>query len=106
MSTTYDAGRIDAKSYDTWLDQQVTAADEYDDYWERFFEQAEESFEDGKYNTEFVDFLEHHKYKGVVPYIVLREDFIEKKAKELEAAFSKQEADIRTEMAVNNQGWD
>jgi hypothetical protein len=90
MSTTYDA----------WLDQQVTAADEYDAYWERFFEQAEENFEDGKYDTEFGDFLEHHENKKAVPYNILLEDFIEKKARELEAAFSKQEVDIRTEMAV------
>jgi hypothetical protein len=89
-----------SSAYDAWLDSQITAADEYDAYWERFFDQAEWDFEDGKYNAEFVDFLEHHKNKKAVPYIVLREDFIEKKAMELEAIFSKQEADIRTEMAV------
>jgi hypothetical protein len=89
-----------SSTYDAWLDQQVTAADEYDAYWERFFEQAEEDFQAGRYDDEYDTFLEDRKNKRAVPHIFLYEDFIEKKARELEAAFSKQEADIRTEMAV------
>ena len=91
-----------SSTYDAWLDQQATATDEYDAYWERFFEQAEENLGNGEYNAEFVDFLENHESKGA-SYNTLRDEFIEKKARELEAIFSKQEADIRTEMAVNNQ---
>jgi hypothetical protein len=92
-----------SSAYDAWLDQQVTAADEYDAYWKRFFEQADENLGNGGYNAEFVDFLENHNsYR--TPYIILRDEFIEKKARELEAAFSKQEADIRTEMAVIRKG--
>jgi hypothetical protein len=93
-----------SSAYDAWLDQQVTAADEYDAYWERFFEQAENGFQTGRYDDEFVTFLEDRKKKRAVPYIILRDEFIEKKARELEAAFSKQEADIRTEMAVIRKG--
>ena len=91
-----------SSTYDAWLDQQVTAADEYDAYWERFFEQAEEDLQTGWYDDEFITFLENHKNKEAAPYITLRDDFIEEKAKELEATVSKQEADIRTEMAVIN----
>jgi hypothetical protein len=92
-------------TYDNWLDQQVTAADEYDAYWERFFEQAEEDFQAGRYDEEYDAFIENYKSKGA-PYSFLYDEFIEKKARELEAAFSKQEADIRTEMAVisNHRG--
>jgi hypothetical protein len=93
-----------SSAYDAWLDQQVTAADEYDAYWERFFEKAEEDFQAGRYDEEFVTFLEDRKNRKIVPYIVLRDEFIEKKARDLEAAFSKQEADIRTEMAVIRKG--
>lgn len=82
-------------AYDAWLTSVDTDVEEYERYWNAYFEKADEMFQDGEYNDEFIDFLESGDWNK--RYEDLRGDFIKKKAMRLEKADSLIAADILTE---------
>lgn len=88
MSTTYDA----------WLTSVDTKAEEYERYWETYYEKADDLLQDGKYNDDFVEFLEGSDWNK--RYEDLREEFLTKLAAKLEKAERQNTADILTEMAA------
>lgn len=85
-------------AYDAWLTSVDTDVEEYNRYWEAYFEKAEEMFQDGKYNEEFVEFLEDSDWTR--RYVDLREEFLWKMAAKLEESDSQNTADILTEKAA------
>lgn len=89
-----------ATSYDEWLTSVDTKVEEYERYWEAYFEKAEDLFQDGEYNDEFIDFLESGDWNK--RYVDLREEFLWKMAAKLEEPDSQNTADILTEMATIN----